>query len=332
MDRVGDRQLGEGVEGVVVNHSVTVLMAVYDTPAELLLEATDSVLAQTFRDFELLLIDDGSASKSPRDVLKRLEAHPRVRVAWEPHRGLTPTLNVGLRLARGEFIARHDADDWSDPNRLELQVSYMRAHPETAVVGSAACMHQHGGRPLWRVEMPRTAEEIERAFTTRNPFVHGATMFRRDAALRIGGYREALRCSQDYDFFWRLSEGGHGANLAEPLYHYRYTGGSVSAAKAQEQAVAHFAARILAEARKKGEPEDVEAAVEAARHSPSDTGAFQAELKQADHLMLAGEHRAAGAAYLRLLKTQPVNLLAWAKLARWGVFQTVPGARKVCFR
>ena len=317
----------------MVKPAVTVLMPVYNTPGELLEQAIRSVEAQTFTDFELLILDDGSSGQSTLAVLKSAELRDtRARLSHQAHRGLTPTLNIGLGLAAGDFIARHDADDWSDWKRLERQVSFLRSHPETVVVGSSVWMHQHGGRPLWQVEFPLAPPDIDRSFWTGNPFVHGAVMFRKPEALAAGGYREALCCSQDYDFFWRLSQGGKGANLPEALYHYRFTAGSVSAAKAQEQALAHRAARFLAASRQRGEQENVEEALQTAGASPQENSAFRAWLKQADHLMLAGEYHAAARAYLRLLRARPASPLAWAKLLRLGVFQTVPAARKAVFR
>jgi hypothetical protein len=323
----------EMVNKSCVNHLVTVLMPVYNTQPELLDQAISSVLAQTFGDFELLVVDDGSEDPGTCAALKRaLGLDARVRVCRETHRGLTPSLNVGIGLALGELIARHDADDWSDPQRLDRQTDYLRSHPHIAVLGTAAWMHQQGGRRLWRVDLPLTASHIAASFWTRNPFVHGSVMFRKDEALRAGGYREELRCSQDYDFFWRLSEGGRGANLAEALYHYRFTPGSVSAARAVEQALAHGAARVLAAARQRGEPEDIEEALQVARSAPAASSSFRASLKQADHLMLAGEYARARDAYLRLLRSHPASPLAWGKLFRLGIFQAVPAARKACFR
>jgi hypothetical protein len=317
----------------MVNPLITVLMPVYDTPPELLDQAVSSILEQTFADFELLLLDDGSQDLRTQAALNnasKLDA--RVRVCHEKHRGLTPSLNIGLRLAQGELIARHDADDWSDPLRLESQVAYIRSNPHIGIVGTAAWMHQQGGRRLWRVDLPLTPSDIAASFWTRNPFVHGSVMFRKDDAVRAGGYREELRCSQDYDFFWRLSEGGRGANLAEALYHYRFTPGSVSAARAVEQAQAHSAARALAAARQRGESEDVHEALQIARSAPATGSSFRASLKQADHLMLAGEYKRARHAYLRLLRSHPASPLAWGKLLRLGIFQAVPAARRVCFR
>lgn len=156
-------------------------------------------------------------------------------------------------------------------------------------------------------------------------------MFRREQALAIGGYREEFPCSQDYDFFWRLMEAGGAANLDDALYHYRYTGGAVSAQRAADQARVQRAARTLAADRKRGREEDVAAALEAAgRETFSD--AFRASLKQADHLMLAGDFRGARTAYLQLLQSHPSSGLAWLKIARLAVFAAIPQAREVCFR
>jgi glycosyltransferase involved in cell wall biosynthesis len=333
VDPAGLRTLGRSLGGFMVKPSVTVLMPVYNTLPELLDQAIGSVLAQTFTDFELLIVDDGSSSQSTLETLQRaLQRDRRVRVSHQRHLGLTPSLNVGLRLAAGDLIARQDSDDWSDRERLDRQVTFLRSHPGIAVVGCAVWMHQHGGKALWKVEFPLTPADIDRSFWTRNPFVHGAAMFRREEALKTGGYREALRCSQDYDFFWRLSEWGKGANLPEALYHYRFTAGSVSAAKAAEQALAHRAARLLAAARQRGEQENVAEAIRTAGAAAQADSAFRALLKQADHLMLAGEFGASARAYLRLLGSRPSSALAWGKLLRLGVFQTLPAARKACFR
>jgi glycosyltransferase involved in cell wall biosynthesis len=311
---------------------VTVLMAVYDPPTAMLEQAVDSILHQTFADFEFLIIDDGSRDSSVRVFLgQRAEHDARIRIAVEPHRGLTPSLNRGLQLARGTWVARQDADDWSEPLRLERQIEHFRAHPETTVLGTIAWTHQQDGRPLWRLRLPVEHGDILAWLPRGNPFVHGSVMFPRAAAVSAGGYREEFRCSQDYDFLWRLAECGGAANLAEPLYHYRYTSASVSAGRAAEQARAHRAVQRLAAARRSGEREDIATALAEAENILV-VGALEAFLKQADHLMLAGKYRQAWAAYSTLLGSHPRNLLAWTKLARLGIFWTLPRLREGCFR
>jgi glycosyltransferase involved in cell wall biosynthesis len=297
-------------------------------------EAIDSILGQTFADFEFLIVDDGSKDPALRTHLAgRAGQDPRIRILWEPHRGLTASLNRGLAAADGEFIARQDADDWSSLDRLQRQVRHFEERPHDAVCGSNAWTHQQDGRSLWQTNLPRTRKELLDALPRGNPFVHGSMMFRRAAAMAVGGYREAFRCSQDYDFFWRLTERYGAVNLSEPLYHYRYTSGSISAGKATEQLRAHNAIRSLAFARQRGEPEDP--AGELARATAElETGAgvFRALLKQADHLMLAGDYGKATRAYLDIAATHPANPLTWTKLVRLGLFRTLPPLREVCFR
>ena len=324
--------MGETMEGFLVSSKlVTVLMAVYNAPLGLLKEAIDSILGQTFRDVEFLIVDDGSEDEDVRAHLKwRTQQDPRVVVAWEPHRGLTASLNRGLALANGTFIARQDADDWSSPERLERQLAHFAVHPEDAVCGSNAWTHQQDGRALWRTDLPLTHAQLLQAFPRGNPFVHGSVMFKKTEALAAGGYCETFRCSQDYDFFWRLAERHGAANLPEPLYHYRYTSGSISAGRATEQLRAHHAIRRLAEARRDGDSEDPRAAL--AQANGSEVSVFHALLKQADHLMLAGDYRKAARSYLDLLAEHPQSPLAWGKIARLGVFRTMPFLRAASFR
>jgi glycosyltransferase involved in cell wall biosynthesis len=309
-------------------------MAVYRTPLALLDEAVSSILGQTHRDFEFLIVDDGSGQEW---LTARLEDYARrdarVVLVREPHRGLTASLNRGLELATGEWIARQDADDWSAPRRLERQLAFAAAHPEVALVGSDAWTHQEDGSRLWRVRMPRTRPEILAAFPRGNPFIHGAVMFRHSAAVAEAGYREVFRCSQDYDLFWRMAENHGAANLAEPLYHYRYTGGSVSAGRAAEQLAAHLAIRELAQVRGRGGVEDPPAALVRARERVEiGRGIERALLKQADHRMLAGDYRGAARAYAGLLRSHPWNPLAWGKIMRLGVIQAAPFLREACGR
>lgn len=321
--------LGSDVLKQVPDPALTVLMAVYDAPLKMLDRAIDSILNQTFTDFEFLIVDDGSGDPGVGSGLsRRAQRDARIRIVTGPHRGLTASLNRGLALARAAWIARQDADDWSAATRLECQMGYLRAHPETTVLGTGAWTHQQDGRPLWPLHLPATHADILGWLPRGNPFVHGSVMFPRAAAISTGGYREEFHCSQDYDFLWRLAESGSAANLAEPLYHYRYTSGSVSASRAQEQSRAHHAIQRLAAARRNGQREDPAAALAEAGNAPL-PGAL---LKQADHLMLAGDYRRAWGAYINLLKSHPRNSLAWAKLARLGVFGSIPALREACFR
>ncbi len=329
MDAAAVRAVVGLLESHVVDPAVTVLMAVYDPPLGMLGQAVDSILEQSFSDFEFLIVNDGSRDPEVGAFLAgQADLDSRIRIVPEPHKGLTASLNRGLALARGTWIARQDADDWSEPDRLERQVDYFRKQPHATVLGTSVWTHQQDGRRLWRLRLPTDHPSILGHLPRGNPFVHGSTMFPRAAALAAGGYREALRCSQDYDFLWRLAERGAAANLPEALYHYRYTSGSVSAARAQEQARAHRTIQRLAAARRAGEPE--QAILAPAQATAGEE--TRALLKQADHRLLAGDYRGAWTGYRHLLRAHPASLLAWGKLARMGVFCALPPLREACFR
>jgi glycosyltransferase involved in cell wall biosynthesis len=291
-------------------------------------QAIASILAQTYGELEFLIVDDGSVRRETVEALERARlADVRIRVERTEGLGVTRALNFGLRMARGEWIARQDADDWSAPERIARQVGFLESRSQAVLCGTAAWTHQHDGSKLWRNGMPRSHGEIVRALENGNPFFHGSAMFRKSAAVEAGGYREEFACSQDYDFFWRLTERGEAANLGEALYHYRYGRGSVSARRAGEQARAFRAARRLAWNRRRGEPEDF-----AAAFAGDEDSKLGAELKQADHVMLAGDYGPARRAYWDLARRNPWSPLAWGKLARWGVFVAAPAARRWCFR
>ena len=174
--------------------AVTVLMAVYDPPLEMLDQALESILSQSFADFEFLIVDDGSQDPVvPNFLAQRAKCDRRIRIAAEPHRGLTASLNRGLALARGTWIARQDADDWSERVRLERQMEYVGTHPDTAVLGTGAWTHQQDGRPLWPLRLPTAHADILARLPRGNPFVHGSVMFSRAVAVAAGGYREEFQ-------------------------------------------------------------------------------------------------------------------------------------------
>jgi len=314
--------------------AVTVLMSVREVPLAMLREAVESILAQTMPDFEFRIYGDGANEAALVAALESYAARdPRVIVRHGPPRGLTKTLNLGLGEARARFIARQDADDWSEPERLARQLEFLERHPDVAVCGSNAWMRQENGALLWTTRLPGDVPAIERALWGTNPFVHGATMFRAAAARAAGGYCEAFACSQDYDFFWRLCDHGGGANLAAPLYHYRFRRGAVSAERAGEQARVHKATQALAWARHMGAEADVHGALaEAGRQGKAPRERLAARLKQADHRMLAGDYVGAARSYAALAFAHPASAVAWGKLARWCVFVAAPPLRRWCFR
>lgn len=206
---------------------VSVLMPVYNGSADLR-KALDSVLSQTFSDFEVIAINDGSKDDSAA-LLNAVDDH-RVRVIHQDNMGLAATLNRGLSMARGSFIARQDQDDLSHPERLARQVSYLQSNPDCHLLGTAAEIWV-GDEPTDRAHDHPT-EHALLAFDLlfNNPFVHSSVMMRRDAVLALGGYTtdKDRQPPEDYELWSRLARHGRVANLPERLVVYREVPQSMS--------------------------------------------------------------------------------------------------------
>lgn len=214
------------------NHepAVTVLMPVYNGEP-FLREAIDSILQQTWTDFEFVIVNDGSTDHT-REII-RSYTDPRIRVLDQPaNAGLAKSLNLGLCAARAPLIARQDADDRSRPERLAAQVEFMRAHREVALLGTQVrVLNKHGRasrRPGWERAVTNSAIRFQLLFD--NPFIHTSVVFRRDVVWQeLGGYDETLRTGQDFDLWSRVAARYKVANLPATLIDYRFHGASTSA-------------------------------------------------------------------------------------------------------
>jgi glycosyltransferase involved in cell wall biosynthesis len=201
--------------------SVSVVMPVYNAE-RYLPAAVESILSQTVRDFEFIIIDDGSTDGSRRLLEECARRDARIRVVSRPNTGIVGALNDGLALCEGEFIARMDADDISLPERFEHQVSYLRQHRDCVMVGSRVLLIDPEGAPIrpWIDELSH--EQIDRAHLSRAwPVVHPTVLIRRWALDAAGHYRKQYETLEDLDLFLRLAEVGKLANLPEILLHYR---------------------------------------------------------------------------------------------------------------
>ena len=186
-----------------------------------LTEAVESILHQSFTDFEFLIVDDASTDDTPAYLRSLADARVRV-IRHEQSRGVAESLNHGLALASAPLIARQDADDVSEPHRFARQVEWMNAHPECVVLGSQVDKIDSAGHLIEHFPRPTGAAELEHHFATHaNPFTHGSVMMRRDRALAVGGYRGRIRYAEDYDLWLRLDGPGALANHPETLYRYR---------------------------------------------------------------------------------------------------------------
>ncbi len=200
--------------------TVSILMSVYNND-RFLEAAIDSMLRQTFTDFEFLIMDVGSTDRSPEILQAYAAQDPRIRVTIQKNQGLAKSLNQLLAQARGELIARMDADDIALPERLERQVSFLKQHPEILVVGTAFDRIDAKGRFLDHCDPPQTDAEIQTLLIGGTSLLlHPATMLRRSPALAVGGYNETMVGSSDLDLWLRLGEVGQLANLSETLMLY----------------------------------------------------------------------------------------------------------------
>ena len=198
---------------------VSVVMPVYNGE-RYLRQAIDSILAQTFNDFEFIVVDNGSTDHSLAIV--RSYEDSRIRIFEESQRGIVAALNKGLHEARGQYVARMDADDISIPERLAKQVDYMHLHPDVVLAGANALVIDAKGDPTeHRLLLPSASEQLALLLCMSNYFVHGSTMIRHDALEAVGGYRKEFVTAEDYDLWLRLREVGRVANVPELLYMLR---------------------------------------------------------------------------------------------------------------
>lgn len=201
---------------------VTVLMPVYNGN-RFLREAIESILNQTFTDFEFLIIDDGSTDNSVETISSY--ADPRIRLVRNvTNIGVARTLNKGIGLARGDYIARMDADDVSLPRRIEIQLSFMKENPETDVLATRVALIDAKGNDQGSWEADHTAtthDEIRRRLPDSNCIAHPTVMMRRSIASRYG-YREDQLHAEDYDLWLRLTADNLKIEkIGDPLLRYR---------------------------------------------------------------------------------------------------------------
>ncbi len=216
--------------------AVSVVMPVYNGVGYLG-QAVESVLAQEFRDFEFVIVDDGSTDASPELLQRYAAADSRIRIIRRSNTGIVGALNDGLSAARAPLVARMDADDISLPSRLVRQVEHMARNPRCVAVGSRILLIDADGWPICQMCQQRTHAEIDEVNLRAGGAAlnHPSVVFRRDAVLAAGGYRQEMIYAEDLDLWLRLAEVGELYNLPEVLVHYRMHAMSISHARAQEQ-------------------------------------------------------------------------------------------------
>jgi glycosyltransferase involved in cell wall biosynthesis len=205
---------------------ITVLMPVYNA-GPYVAEAIGSVLQQSFPDFELLIVDDGSTD----DTLQVIRSFddPRIALLQQQHGGVAHALNHGLANARGRYIARFDADDICLPHRLATQFTFLEQNPGYLIVGSDAAYMLENGEHLFDFScIGHTDEEIRDKLYFYCPFIHSAVMYRKQAVLDAGAYPELAHNFEDYLLWIKIAAKGKLANLQQQLIRVRFNPASVT--------------------------------------------------------------------------------------------------------
>jgi glycosyltransferase involved in cell wall biosynthesis len=216
--------------------SVSVLMSVYNGE-RYLSRAIESILAQSFTDFEFIIINDGSTDGSA-EIIKSC-SDSRIRYVEQKNVGLSESLITGINLCLGKYIARMDADDIALQQRLERQFDFLERRPNCALLGTACYVIKEDESIWFTMQHPSNDLEIRWRLLFNSPFVHSSVMFRRDALLEVGSYTqdESYSYVEDYELWSRLTQRYQVANLPEALLKYRSNLDGISYSKrdAQEQ-------------------------------------------------------------------------------------------------
>lgn len=217
------------------NPKVSILMPAYNVQ-DYIAYAIESMLCQTFADFEFIIIDDGSIDNS-WDIIQEYAKKDKRIVALknEANYKICKTLNRGIDIARGEYIVRMDADDWSYPYRLEKQVKFMDENPKVGVSGGyiMVCDKDMHSRHLRKYKS--NDREIRKRMFFYNPFCHPATIWRCDILKKTTCFNEMLYDVEDYDLYFRAGRMSKFANLPDMLIKYRISENSVSFKRARRQ-------------------------------------------------------------------------------------------------
>jgi hypothetical protein len=206
------------------NPAISVLLPCYNS-AETLRASIASVIAQSFADFELLILDDGS-----EESVEIIDDPRIIYLRSEKNLGLSAQLNIGIERARGEFIARLDADDIAQPYRLQKQIDAMGNNPEVGICGSwAQLFDENGAREIWHYSS--LPDECHATLFLRSSFLHPGVMIRTSVLVENHiRYDETLKVAQDYELWYRLLKVTTGINLEECLTHYRISSSQLTRA------------------------------------------------------------------------------------------------------
>jgi glycosyltransferase involved in cell wall biosynthesis len=204
---------------------ISVIMGVYNG-ADTLTAAIDSILSQTFSDFEFIIVNDGSTDDTAHILREYVQKDLRIAVIEQKNMGLTKSLNRAIMQVRGKYIARQDADDISYPDRFRKQYDLFQVRPDLVLVGGCSDdLHEDGTKTLWK---HRDDEELASVLFYKTPFPHSTAMMRTDTCWALGCYDENFRTAQDMELWMRFAGVGPVSMVKEPVLLRRVMDGSIS--------------------------------------------------------------------------------------------------------
>jgi glycosyltransferase involved in cell wall biosynthesis len=227
---------------------VSVIISTYNDK-NTLLHAINSVLNQTYKDFELILINDGSTDCSLNIIKEYLEKDNRIILINKENSGLTKSLNIGLKKAKGKYIARIDADDIWKLTKLEKQIKFLEKNQNYGLIGTAYDEIDEYGNIIYKKQrtlLLLNDKDIKKNIVKFNPFFHSSVVFRKEILSNIGFYNESFKYTQDYEFWIRIISSYKVINLDEILASRRYSENMISIKKEKEQKIYAIKAKLLA--------------------------------------------------------------------------------------
>lgn len=226
------------------NPTISVIMSVYNAE-KYLRESIESILNQTFKDFEFIIIDDGSTDRSKEIILSFKD--PRIKLVSRENRGLTKSLNEAIKQSVGKYIARMDADDISEKDRFEKQINFLETNPDIYLCGTWARSIDESGAILGELKYPpQTSDEIKKYLIRHNPFIHSTVMFKKGLVDKVGFYDEKFLHVEDYELWTRVVPKFKTANMPEFLLRYRKAEAGVTGTKKPLMRLKGVFVRILA--------------------------------------------------------------------------------------
>jgi glycosyltransferase involved in cell wall biosynthesis len=234
--------------------ALSVVMSVYNGE-RFLAEAVESILRQTFSDFEFIIIDDGSTDQTPAILADYARRDARLRVLPQSNRGRAESLNRGIHVAAAPLIARMDADDIALPLRFEKQMDFIASHPRVGLLGAGIDLVTTDGRRIDSFSPPAEDRDLRVAMLRNNPFRHPTMVMRKEVVVSVGGYRKALLDCDDFDLWLRMAEHTEIANLPYTLLLYRLHADQVTTRNMIHQVLCAWVARAAAARRKEGLPD-----------------------------------------------------------------------------